>query len=42
MKDKIYKMKTQLISSEFFSDIKNLNIFVENVENILAFFDNNL
>ena len=42
MKDKIHKMKTWLISSEFFSDIENLNMFVENVENTFAFFDSNL
>ena len=42
MKNKIYKIKTQLTSSEFFSDIENLNVFIENAENTLIFFDNNL
>ena len=42
MKNKIYKIKIQLISSEFFSDIENLNAFVENAKNTITFFDSNL
>ena len=42
MKNKIHKIKIQLISSEFFSDIENLNAFIENIKNTFIFLDNDL